>query len=203
MFYSDKGKAGTHQETSPALNRRNLLGGLAATSAVLLLGSSTGTAVAAKRNSAIAATRAGDTAAATIERGGARHFNAPRLTPGARLRLPEGIKAVQVEGYFENRPRLGRTEYTWPYVQTADGSVADASIVPERGAASRMAVLSGFKQGWYEVSYVNGTTDRVTWDAKKLPYLWLWGEFGAWQEFPFMGQFFTIALEPLSHNPIS
>jgi len=50
---------------------------------------------------------------------------------------------------------------------------------PERGAATRIAMLSGFSEGWYELIHASGRADRVTWDARKLPFLWFYGEFGA------------------------
>jgi hypothetical protein len=41
----------------------------------------------------------------------------------------------------------------------------------------------------------------VTWDAGKLPFLWLCGEFGGTNEAPYRNRFYTLALQPLSRNP--
>jgi hypothetical protein len=42
----------------------------------------------------------------------------------------------------------------------------------------------------------------VSWDARKLPFLWLYGEFGATKDAPY-NRFYTLALEPFSRNPYS
>lgn len=138
-----------------------------------------------------------------IIRGGSRLFNAPWLAPGAQLRLPEGIKAVPVQGFFENNPSVGKTAFTWPHVPASGGEIVNASIIPERDAPSRMAILSGFTEGWYEVIHPHGKTDRVEWDARRLPYLWYWGEFGASKDLPFMGRFYTLGLEAFSNPPVN
>ncbi len=89
----------------------------------------------------------------------------------------------------------------WPNVTAADGSTVDASVVPDRGAPTRIAILSGFAEGWYEIRHASGRTDRVTWDARKLPVLFLYGEFGATNEAPFHHRIYSFALQPLSRNP--
>jgi len=43
----------------------------------------------------------------------------------------------------------------------------------------------------------------VTWDARKLPYLWFYGEFGATNDAPYRDTFYTLALQPFSRNPYS
>ncbi|WP_272474807.1 hypothetical protein [Baekduia alba] len=144
-------------------------------------------------------------AAATekITRGAVRRFNAPWLTPGARLKLPSGIQAVAVEGWFENRTRVAPKPLAWPHLPAADGTRVDASVVPKPGAPSLMAVLTGFDRGRYELVHANGKVDRVKWDAERFPYLWYWAEWGAAKHFPFMGSFYHLSLQPLSHNPVS
>ncbi len=89
----------------------------------------------------------------------------------------------------------------WPNVTAADGSTVDASVVPDRGAPTHIAILSGFAEGWYEIRHASGRTDRVTWDARKLPVLFQYGEFGATNEAPFHHRIYSFALQPLSRNP--
>ena len=84
----------------------------------------------------------------------------------------------------------------------ADGTTVDASIVPERGAPTRIAILSGFTDGWYELIHASGRADRVTWDARKLPFLLIHGEFGGTDEVPY-NRFYTLALQAFSRNPYS
>ena len=137
-----------------------------------------------------------------LVRGVERRYNAPLLTPGTRLVLPADIKAVPIQDYYR-RPHLASVESAWPRVRASDGTTVDASIVPERGAPTRIAILSGFSEGWYEVIHASGRADRVTWDARKLPFLWFYGEFGATKDVPYHNRFYTLALEPFSRNPYS
>ena len=53
-------------------------------------------------------TRPGSVPEATDElvRGVERRYNAPLLTPGTRLLLPAGVKAVPVLDYYRRRPRV-------------------------------------------------------------------------------------------------
>jgi hypothetical protein len=175
--------------------RRSVLGGLAALPVLYGVGS----AVPAL---AASATRPGKAPAATgdLVRGAERRYNAPLLTPGTRLVLPAGVKAVPVLDYY-HRPHLARAASAWPHLRAADGSTVDASVIPDRGAPTRVAMLSGFTEGWYELIHASGRADRVMWDARQLPVLWVYGEFGGTDEEPFRGRFYTLALQPMSRNP--
>lgn len=129
-----------------------------------------------------------------------RRYNAPLLTPGTRLLLPAGVKAVPVQDYY-HRPHLASAASAWPHIRAADGTTVDASVIPARGAPTRIAILSGFTEGWYELIHANGRADRVMWDAGQLPVLWVYGEFGATKENPYRDRFYTLALQPMSRNP--
>jgi hypothetical protein len=185
------------------LTRRGMLGGLASAIPVLYGIESASSALAAPAPVA-AATRPGSVPNASDElvRGGERRYNAPLLTPGTRLVLPADIKAVAVKDYY-SRPHLASVASAWPRVTASNGTRVDASIVPERGAPTRIAILSGFTEGWYEVIHASGRADRVTWDAGKFPFLWFYGEFGATNDAPYHNRFYTLALEPFSRNPYS
>jgi len=183
---------------SGTLGRRSVLGGLAA---IPVLSGLVGSAAPA---SAAAAARRGSVPAAAgdLVQGAERRYNAPLLAPGTRLVLPVGIKAVPVRDYY-HRPRLASSASAWPRVRAADGTTVDASVIPERGAPTRVAMLSGFTDGWYELRHANGRADRVTWDARTMPFLWLYGEFGATNAWPFHNRFYSLALQPMSRNPYS
>jgi hypothetical protein len=142
------------------------------------------------------------TATASLATGTERRYNAPLLAPGTRLVLPKGIKATSVLDYY-HRPRLVPAESGWPFVTAANGATVDASVIPEPGAPTRVAVLTGFTDGWYDVIHANGRADHVAWDADKLPVLWIYGEFGATNEAPFHSRIYALALQPLSRNPYS
>ena len=182
------------------LARRNVLGGLAALPVLVSIGSAV-PALAAPAPAASAA-RPGSVPAAAgdLVRGTERRYNAPLLTPGTRLLLPAGVKAVPVVDYY-HRPRLAPATFAWPHLKAADGTTVDASVVPDRGAPTRIAIVSGFTEGWYELTHASGRADRVMWDARKLPYLFVYGEFGGTDEEPFRDRFYTLALQPMSRNP--
>jgi hypothetical protein len=177
------------------LGRRGLLGGLAALPVLYGVGSATSAAAATAVRPVDAPAAAGD-----LVRGTERRYNAPLLTPGTRLVLPAGIKAVPVLDYYR-RPRVASAASAWPYLRAADGTRVDASVIPERGAPTRIAILSGFTEGWYELIHANGRADRVMWEASKMPYLFVFGEFGGTNQEPFRSRFYTLALQPMSRNP--
>ena len=182
---------------SGTLGRSSVLGGLAAIPVLSGLVGSAAPALAAtgaRRGSVPAA--AGD-----LVQGVERRYNAPLLAPGTRLVLPAGVTAVPIQDYY-HRPRLAPAASAWPRMRAADGAMVDASVVPEHGAPTRVAVLSGFTDGWYEIRHANGRADRVTWDARAMPFLWLYGEFGGAGKSPY-DRFYSLALQPMSANPYS
>ena len=176
--------------------RRSVLGGLAAVPVLSALAVSAGPASAALA----AQPGRGQTATGDLVRGAERRYNHPLLTPGTRLLLPAGVKAVPVLDFYR-RPHVGPVASAWPQVRAADGTTVDASVIPGRGAPTRVAIVSGFTEGWYELIHANGRADRVMWDAARLPVLWVYGEFGATKESPYRDRFYALALQPLSRNP--
>ena len=177
------------------LARRNVLGGLAALPVLVSVGS-------AAPALAASAVRPGSvpTAAGHLMRGTERRYNAPLLTPGTRLALPAGVKAVPVLDYY-HRPHRAPATSAWPHIKAADGTTVDASVIPEPGAPTRIAIVSGFTEGWYELIHANGRADRVMWNAGQLPVLWVYGEFGGTNQHPYRDRFYTLALQPMSRNP--
>jgi hypothetical protein len=176
--------------------RRSVLGGLAALPVLYTVASATpALARSAARTGNVTTVATGD-----LVRGQERRYNAPLLTAGTRLLLPAGVKAVPVLDYY-HRPRLARAASAWPHIKAADGAMVDASVIPDRSAPTRIAIVSGFTEGWYELAHASGRADRVTWDARKLPFLFVHGEFGGTDEEPFKGRFYTLALQPMSRNP--
>lgn len=189
--------------SSATLGRRGILGGLVALPVLYGLGASATSASAAPLSAGRKARQGGAPEAADVlVRGEERRYNAPLLAPGTRLVLPAGIKATPLHDIYQ-QPRLGSTASAWPHLTATDGSNVDGSVIPERGGATRAAILSGFTDGWYELVHANGRSDRVTWDARELPFLWFYGEFGATDEDPYKDRFYTLALQPLSLNPYS
>jgi hypothetical protein len=177
------------------LGRRGVLGGLAALPVLYGVGSAAPALAASAVRPGSVPTAVGD-----LVRGAERRYNAPLLTPGTRLLLPAGVTAVPVLDYY-HRPRLASAASAWPYLRAADGTTVDASVVPGRGAPTRVAIVSGFTEGWYELTHASGRADRVMWDASTMPHLFVYGEFGGTDEEPFRDRFYTLALQSMSRNP--
>jgi hypothetical protein len=181
--------------------RRSILGGLAALPVLYTVASATpalassAVASSAARPGSVTTTADGD-----LVTGQQRRYNAPLLTAGTRLLLPAGVKAIPVVDYY-HRPRLAPAASAWPHIKAANGTTVDASVIPDRGAPTRVAIVTGFTAGWYEIAHASGRADRVTWDARKLPFLFVHGEFGGTDEEPFKDRFYTLALQPMSRNP--
>ena len=178
--------------------RRSVLGGLAALPVLYTVTAAT-PALASPAARPGSVTKAA-TAADELVRGQERRYNAPLLAPGTRLALPPGLKAVPVLDYY-HRPHLALAASAWPRLRAADGIKVDASVIPDRGAPTRVAIVSGFTDGWYEIAHASGRADRVSWDARKLPFLFVHGEFGGTDEEPYRNRFYTLALQPMSRNP--
>jgi hypothetical protein len=177
------------------LGRRHVLGGLAALPVLVSVGSAApALAASAVRPGSVPA------AAGDLVRGTERRYNSPLLTPGTRLVLPAGVRAVPVLDYY-HRPHLAPAASAWPHIKAAGGTTVDASVIPGRGAPTRIAIVSGFTEGWYELAHASGRADRVMWDAGQMPCLFVYGEFGGTDEEPFRDRFYTLALQPMSRNP--
>jgi hypothetical protein len=175
--------------------RRSVLGGLAAIPVL------SGLVVAAgPASAALAQPGKVPTATSDLTRGQERRYNLPLLTPGTRLVMPAGVKAVPVLDYYHH-PHAASTASEWPYIRAANGTTVDASVMPERGAPTRVAMLGTFTEGWYELIHASGRADRVMWDTSTMPYLFVYGEFGGTDEEPYRDRFYTLALQPMSRNP--
>jgi hypothetical protein len=97
------------------LARRNVLGGLAALPILVSVGSAVPALTAPGRAGSAVRPGSVPAAAGDLVRGTERRYNAPLLTPGTRLVLPAGVKAVPVLDYYQ-RPRLAPAGSTWPYL---------------------------------------------------------------------------------------
>jgi len=130
-------------------------------------------------------------------------FGRPFLDETCRISVPEGltIHPNDAEPQSGSR-RLSHTPSAWPLAIGAHGDMIDLSVLPERGAPSDWAYLSGFTDGWYEIDHPgNAVGMRVEWDAATMPYLWYWQEFGAPGGYPWYSRNYNIGLEPFSSVP--
>lgn len=128
-------------------------------------------------------------------------YGRPFLRPGARIRLPEGVRVIPHATRINPAGRRVRAggPWQWPKVPDDHGGETDLSVVQEPGSPSDIVYLTGFDEGWYEISGDIGM--RVEWDASLLPYLWMWQELGASTGYPWWGRAYTVGLEPFSSMP--
>jgi galactose mutarotase-like enzyme len=110
-------------------------------------------------------------------------FGRPFLRPGARIRVPEGVRVIPHATSIDPQGRRAEELFT----------------VPPPGSPSEIVYLTGFDTGWYEVASQVGL--RVEWDAEVMPYLWLWQELGASTDWPWWGGAYVVGLEPFSSMP--
>ena len=132
-------------------------------------------------------------------------FGQPFLRPGCTLLLPPGLRVLtHPEAINPPRRRVAHRgePYPWPAVTSPDGEGVDLSILPAAGTPSEMLYLTGFADGWYELADPGtGRGLRLDWDARVLPYLWFWQEFGGTVDYPWYGRNYNIGLEPFSSYP--
>ncbi|HVL24557.1 MAG TPA: DUF4432 family protein [Thermomicrobiales bacterium] len=133
-------------------------------------------------------------------------FGPPFLRPGCRIRLPDGVTGLPHETSIApgGRRVANADHFAWPDATGEDGTSVDLSIIPERGTASEIVYISGFADhhGWYEIDDPDTRIgSRVEWDARQMPYLWYWQEFGATTGYPWYGRNYNIGLEPFSSYP--
>jgi hypothetical protein len=130
-------------------------------------------------------------------------FGAPFLRPGCRIRLPDGVRVLPHPEPINppHRTVADGGPYPWPVVPTPEGGRTDLSEIPAPGAPSDVVYLTGFPDGWYELSDPAGAGVRVEWDATVLPFLWLWHELGATVDYPWWGRAYVVGVEPFSSYP--
>nr|WP_275691032.1 aldose 1-epimerase [Paenibacillus aceris] len=130
----------------------------------------------------------------------------PFLQPDCKISLPENIEVIaDILDFPEDktvRVKRGIT-HQWPLVEEPSGDMTDLSILPSQGTPSEIVYLTGFNEtGWYQVENNKlGAAMRVEWDARVMPYLWYWQEFGHTSGYPWYGRHYNIGLEPFSSYP--
>ncbi|WP_276353725.1 DUF4432 family protein [Cohnella caldifontis] len=130
----------------------------------------------------------------------------PFLEEGCRIELPDGLRVIAdpLDAQDGQRCRVARgAEYAWPQAAGPDGDAVDLSVLPPAGTPSEIVYVTGFQEnGWYRVTNDRlGAGIQVDWDAKEMPYLWFWQEFGDTKRYPWYGRHYNIGLEPFSSYP--
>ncbi len=126
-------------------------------------------------------------------------FGGPFLEPGCRIVTPAKTARVEDEPLESRRFQAGCHE--WPLIPGKDGTVYDASRLPEPGSGRDIVYLADFPTGVYQiVSPRLGVVLGVEWDKAVFPDCWFWQEFGA-DGFPWYGRHYNIGLEPFCGYP--
>lgn len=105
-------------------------------------------------------------------------YGRPFLRSSCRVELPDGVRVVA-------------------------GDRLDAAVVPQPGQPSRIAYLGRFgDEGAYAIrDPERGLGLAVHWDARVMPYLWVWHEAGADAGAPWWGRAHVLGLEPCTSHP--
>lgn len=132
-------------------------------------------------------------------------FGAPFLVPGTRIVAPHAERAIThpVSAWSEGRRSTDAARFEWPDAPTTNGATVDLSVVPEVGTASEMVYLISVDAGRYELVSPRPEVPRfrLEWDARVLPHLWIWQEYGASKAHPWNGQAYVLGMEPFSSYP--
>ncbi|MGH9161725.1 MAG: DUF4432 family protein [Vicinamibacteraceae bacterium] len=127
-------------------------------------------------------------------------FGAPFLSPACRIFT--GATRVEADpAYHADANDLAHGKAReWPWAEALDGERLDLSRVPARASGcSRVAVLSGFSEGWYAIQNSElGLGVGLAWDKDIFPYAGLWQEASGEQGYPWFGRGYVTAIEPSS-----
>jgi hypothetical protein len=113
----------------------------------------------------------------------------------ASLRFQETLvneSDVEVDAMWGHHIAFG------PPFLTSDTRLETAVEAPALGQGSSIDYLTGLDVYTIRDDRIGL---RVTWDARTMPYLWVWQERGATRSYPWWGRLRTIGLEPFSSYP--
>jgi hypothetical protein len=117
------------------------------------------------------------------------------ITPHCELVLPGGMVTVVDPGF--GTILAAGDPFEWPLGRGADRRERDLRRIPSASSEEREFVyLSGLPAGWCGIDDVEaGTTLRLRFDIRDLPYLWLFLSYGGWRDC------YTAVLEPCTNMP--
>jgi hypothetical protein len=130
-------------------------------------------------------------------------FGAPLVAPGARIGTSASAILADSTHDVPGNPLEPGTSHPWPIVKARDGSTLDLSVIPPASPGrSLLGYLSGFAEGSATIENdALGLACTLSWDARLFPFAWLWQELGAIAGPPWLGQAYTIAIEPSTSFP--
>lgn len=130
-------------------------------------------------------------------------FGRPFLGPGGTIELPPEVEVVtgDISRTHAQRRLASDRVFNWREAVGPDGAPVDLSLLPPAGTPSEMVYLRGFDEGRYVVRGAGGLGLALAWDARVMPHVWFWQEFGAAKSYPWFGRHYNIGLEPFTSTP--
>lgn len=120
------------------------------------------------------------------------------------IQVPENVKA---RTYWVNPGGNSvlplDKEFVWPQVIGSDGRQWDVSRVPSPDSKIvQMYYLYDLPRGWYMLKNTKRNVGfELKWDKNIFPILWVWGAYGGFEQYPWYGRNYNLALEPWSAVP--
>lgn len=112
------------------------------------------------------------------------------ITTDARFFVPDGADAPS--------GGVPAASHAWPWLEIG-AAPRDLRIVgPSPDGQRLFGWLHGFESGRVSIVGRRGLAVDLEWDARVLPYAWLWQESEASHEFPWFGRTRLLAVEPAS-----
>lgn len=148
---------------------------------------------AIERDDADGVTVAFEVALRTVPLRLVKRLSLDRATP--ELRIEETLvneSDVEVDVMWGHHIAFG------PPFLSGETRLETAVDAPTLGAASSIDYLGGLDTYTIRDDRVGL---RVSWDARTMPYLWVWQEHGGTRQYPWWGRLRTVGLEPFSSHP--
>jgi hypothetical protein len=124
------------------------------------------------------------------------------LNEDCLIELPPSI-IIQKPQYHCSGSRLAK-ESRGPITGMPDmnGLPVDMRRIPPKGSELTETLFAEFFQDcWFKVTdQKKRLSFQVSWDKKTFPAMWIWQEFNYTKGYPFYGDCYAMALEPMSGN---
>lgn len=119
-----------------------------------------------------------------------RFHGTPRVTVPQATAIPESPFDTETDG-------------VWPMLPDRNGKPFDLSRAhaPEEKLYTECFV-SELADGWYELFNTEKHIGiRMSWDKSVFPYVWIWGMYCGFNDYPWYGRAYTLGVEPWSTVP--
>jgi len=127
----------------------------------------------------------------------------PFVDDSCRLYLPP-CRALTFEEKLAPTTRLKPgQDREWPFVETLDGQIIDASRIPGPETRSHDHIyLTGYQEGWYALTNENrGIGLGLSFDPGLYKFLTFWQVYRGAFDYPWWGMTYNIAIEPQTSYP--